>query len=186
MSGYEPKPHLRDPADHRIHATPHTARPADAWPLQRPPDAAIMAARHSAATQDPGWSQTFPATPDRISEARSFLAAILQGCALADDAILCLSELASNAVTHSRSRNAGGQFTVRVILWRGCVHIEVRDGGGPWTPQPDSDPAGGRGLLIVSQLAHRWGRSGDSQAGWTVWFDIDVTETADRNLEEGP
>jgi hypothetical protein len=43
-----------------------------------------------------GWSRSFPATPEQAGEARRFLAAILDGHP-ADDAILCLSELVTNA-----------------------------------------------------------------------------------------
>jgi len=191
MNAHQPKPQLRDLAYDDRPAAPRAARPTGALAPQPARAAALTAARHAAtppgtAMQDPGWSRTFPATPDRVREARSFLAAILHAWASADDAVLCLSELASNAVTHSSSRNAGGHFTVCVSIRHGYARIEVHDGGGPWTSQADSDLAGGRGLLIVSQLARRWGRSGNSHAGWTVWFDIDVPETAGRNLEEGP
>ena len=53
------------------------------------------------------------------------------------------------------------------------MRVEVRDQGGPWTPPALTDPGeqNGRGLAIVSQLAHAWGRSG-GEAGWTVWFEI--------------
>jgi integrase len=34
---------------------------------------------------------------------------------------------------------------------------------------------GGHGLLIVAQLTSNWGRTGDSAAGWTVWFEIDIS-----------
>jgi hypothetical protein len=37
--------------------------------------------------------------------------------------------------------------------------------------QPDEH---GRGLLIVASLARAWGRSGDSERGWTVWFEMDA------------
>ena len=60
-----------------------------------------------------GWSRSFPATPEQAGEARRFLAAILNGHP-ADDAILCLSELVTNATIHSRSRQPGGCLTVRV------------------------------------------------------------------------
>ena len=43
------------------------------------------------------WSRFFPASPPQIREARRFLATILDGCPAADDALLCLSELATNA-----------------------------------------------------------------------------------------
>ena len=61
------------------------------------------------------WSRTFPATPEQAREARRFLAAILDGRP-ADDAILCLSELVTNACLHSRSHQPGGRLTVRVQL----------------------------------------------------------------------
>ena len=35
------------------------------------------------------------------------------------------------------------------------------------------DDLHGRGLVIVSRLALRCGRSGDGQSGWRVWFEMD-------------
>jgi anti-sigma regulatory factor (Ser/Thr protein kinase) len=59
---------------------------------------------------------------------------------MADDVILCASELAANAAVHSRSRLPGGSFTVRAKIDPGhCARIEVDDNGGPWTPST-SDP----------------------------------------------
>jgi DNA-binding XRE family transcriptional regulator len=119
------------------------------------------------------WSRAFPASPPQIREARRFLATILDGCPAADDALLCLSELATNALVHSRSRESGGCFTIHAQRQGSQVRVEVRDQGGPWTPPALTDPGeqNGRGLAIVSQLARAWGRSGD-EAGWTVWFEI--------------
>ena len=119
------------------------------------------------------WSRAFPASPPQIREARRFLATILDGCPATNDALLCLSELATNAILHSRSRASGGQFTVHVQRQGDHLRVEVRDQGGPWTPPALTGPGeqNGRGLAIVSQLAHTWGRSGD-EAGWTVWFEI--------------
>jgi hypothetical protein len=73
---------------------------------------------------------------------------------------------------HSRSRRPGGLFTVRAVMNGDLVRVEVRDQGGPWTWLPRDAGPHGRGLLIVSQLAHSWGRSGDSATGWTVWFEM--------------
>jgi hypothetical protein len=57
-----------------------------------------------------------------------------------------------------------------------CLRVEVQDQGGSWTPRRTAhDAPHGRGLAIVGQLARDWGRSGDSQTGWTVWFEIDCS-----------
>jgi serine/threonine-protein kinase RsbW len=119
------------------------------------------------------WARDFPGTPEQAGKARRFLAAVLDSRLAADDAILCLAELASNACLHSRSRRPGGRFTVRATLNAGELRVEVRDDGGPWVwpAQPDEH---GRGLLIVASLARAWGRSGDSERGWTVWFELDA------------
>ncbi len=50
--------------------------------------------------------------------------------------------------------------------------MEVTDEGGPWGHEHDGDGQNGRGLLIVGELASRWGRD-EGGAGRTVWFEID-------------
>ena len=78
------------------------------------------------------WSRVFPAIPAQVREARQFLSAILDGRPLADDAIVCLSELVTNANAHSRSREPDGHFCVRVQLHGSHLRVEVSDQGGPW------------------------------------------------------
>lgn len=119
------------------------------------------------------WSRAFPASPPQIPEARRFLATIVEGWPVADDVLLCLSELATNAVLHSRSREPGGCFSIHVQLHRNHLRVEVCDQGGPWTSRALTDlgQQHGRGLDIVDQLARSWGRSGD-ESGWTLWFEI--------------
>jgi anti-sigma regulatory factor (Ser/Thr protein kinase) len=122
------------------------------------------------------WSRAFPAVPAQIREARRFLGGILAGCPAADDAILCLSELVTNASVHSHSRRPGGHFTIRAQIHSGRLRVEVQDEGGSWTwPVRHRDGQHGRGLLIVAQLARDWGRAGDSATGWTVWFVMDYS-----------
>ena len=82
--------------------------------------------------------------------------------------ILCLSELAANAVLHSGSRRPGGTFTVRIQSSPGAyIEIEVRDDGGPWLAAAPS-PGSGRGLDIVRALAAEWGIA-TGPTGRTVW-----------------
>jgi Histidine kinase-like ATPase domain len=119
------------------------------------------------------WSRDFPAVPPQAREARLFLAALLGGRRDADEAVLCLSELVGNACLHSRSREPGGRFTVRAQLRGEQLRVEVRDGGGPWAQSRYPDDLHGRGLVIVSRLARRCGRSGNGKSGWRMWFEMD-------------
>jgi len=121
------------------------------------------------------WSREFPAVPDQAREARRFLASILDGREASADAVLCLSELITNATVHSKSRQPGGLVTVRAQLRGPELRVEVHDQGGPWPPDTHPNEAlhqRGRGLLIVGGLACRWGRAGDATSGWSVWFEM--------------
>jgi Histidine kinase-like ATPase domain len=112
--------------------------------------------------------QVLPARPDQVRVARAFLATVLAGCPAADDAILCLSELASNSVLHSASRHEGGTFTIRAEMHSDYARIEVTDDGGPWNEHPRRDGYP-HGLDIVRALAADCGIDGDPHTGWTVW-----------------
>jgi anti-sigma regulatory factor (Ser/Thr protein kinase) len=117
--------------------------------------------------------RVFTAQPMQIAHARRFIAGVLSGFGAAEDIVLCVCELASNAVLHSCSREPGGQFTVRVsVSPGGRIRAEVVDRGGPWKPEPALDEEHGRGLLIVAALATRWGVTG-SEAGRSAWLELD-------------
>lgn len=114
------------------------------------------------------YLRTFPAVPGQVREARGFLADILVGCPVADDAILCLSELASNCVLHSASRQPGGRFTVRAEVGGNYVRIALHDNGGPWIHHRYGDERR-HGLDIVRSLAAESGVHGDAVTGWISW-----------------
>ena len=88
---------------------------------------------------------TYPGSAEQISVVRADLRVLLGGCPMADDVILCASELATNATLHSRSGMQGGTFTVRASIDLGhSVQVEIEDRGGPWTsarPSPTATTA---------------------------------------------
>ena len=115
---------------------------------------------------------TYPGTADQIRVVRADLRALLDDCPMADDVLVCASELATNAVLHSHSRLAGGTFTVRGKVSPGDYFwLEVEDEGGRWTPAV-ADPERGHGLDIIRTLADDWGIEGDHD-GRTVWVRFD-------------
>ena len=116
-------------------------------------------------------ASTYPGGPEHVRRVRADMRRLLDGCPVADDVILCVSELATNAAIHSDSRRSGGTFTVRTECRPGAdVRIEVEDGGGPWISLAP-DPSHGRGLGIVRALADDWGIS-TTPGGRAVWARI--------------
>ncbi|MFI5569550.1 SpoIIE family protein phosphatase [Streptomyces sp. NPDC051740] len=97
-----------------------------------------------------------PADPAVVAEARRTSTRQLARWGL-DDLVftteLVVSELVTNAIRH-----AGGPVRLRLIHERALV-CEVFDGGAtaPHLRHPRAMDEGGRGLLLVSQLAQRWG-----------------------------
>jgi two-component sensor histidine kinase len=85
--------------------------------------------------------------------------------------LLCVTELATNAMAHSHSGLPGGHFGVQIAIraeeW---VRVAVEDAGGPWEQHSiDDDAECGRGLQVVSALSAEMGIIGDG-SGRTVWF----------------
>ncbi|MEU0380476.1 ATP-binding protein [Streptomyces cyaneofuscatus] len=77
---------------------------------------------------------------------------------MAGDAALVVSELATNALLHGAIR--GRLFRVHLTLTEFVLRIAVSDPRGerlPCLQRPHDDDCYGRGLLIVAQLADRWG-----------------------------
>ncbi len=116
--------------------------------------------------------QVFPARPEQVGAARRLVAGLLAGTPVADDAILCVSELAGNCVSHSVSGYCGGTFTVRAEVHDGdYVWLEVTDQGGTWRRSvPDGRV---HGLEIVRRLASESGVAGSAFSGWEAWARLD-------------
>jgi anti-sigma regulatory factor (Ser/Thr protein kinase) len=91
---------------------------------------------------------------------------------VADDVILCASELAANAAIHSRSRLPGGTFTIRTAIRpEEYVLIEVKDNGGRWAPAT-SNRTEYHGLDIVRAVATECAIGGE-HTGRTIWARFD-------------
>jgi serine/threonine-protein kinase RsbW len=112
-------------------------------------------------------SRILAGQPSSVSEARSALCGFLGATPRTDDAELIVSELATNAVRHSASRD--GTYELRLEAKPGRLRIEVLDRGGSARAAVLGEPGeSGRGLLIVEALADDWGQEG--RAGLTVWW----------------
>jgi len=125
----------------------------------------------------------YPGSAEQISVVRADLGVLLGGCPMADDVVLCASELATNAVLHSRSGRQGGTFTVRASIAFGhSVQVEVEDRGGSWT-SATAEPDRYHGLDIIGALATDWGIIGDHIAR-TIWarFDWPTRHSAASSL----
>lgn len=107
------------------------------------------------ALQDWGW------LPAPTADAR----------AAAEDVLLVVSELVTNACLH-----AGGAQELRLRSSKKTVRLEVADAGPgrpePRTPHRGSRP-GGHGMYIIQRLCVDWGmvRNADG-TGKTVWAEI--------------
>lgn len=84
------------------------------------------------------------------------------------DAVQVSDELVSNACRHARSPR-----TCRLMNdGRGGFRIEVDDASPAPARVRRPDHTGGRGLLLVTQLATRWGTD-YRDGGKTVWAELD-------------
>jgi len=124
--------------------------------------------------------RAFPGRPDQIAHARDFTRRILGPCPVLDEAVLLVSELATNAIEHTATAR-GGSFHVTIYLGDSSLLIAVTDDGSNSTPMPahpmDTLAETGRGLELVELIADRWGHCGDEHSR-TVWFELSWPPTA--------
>ncbi|AZK98661.1 ATP-binding protein [Streptomyces tsukubensis] len=133
----------------------------------------------------PEFAMPFTSTPRGASLARRLVAVRLHewgipyGTTPHEAIVLISAELIANAVRHGHV--PGRDFHLRLrptSLPDPVARVEVTDTRGErLPPQPDAlvDPGleeGGRGLLLVSELAHRWGWHPRPEGpGKTVWAE---------------
>jgi hypothetical protein len=127
----------------------------------------------------PAESLRLPPEPESCQRARHFVQdriSAWQLDALRDSAVLCATELATNAVLHSREpfvltvRRAGDG--VRIEVLDNCPHhlpISTPDRGS--AVDLTSWGTAGRGMQIVANLAFRWGITTTDQEK-SVWVEV--------------
>ncbi|WP_045695013.1 ATP-binding protein [Streptomyces rubellomurinus] len=89
---------------------------------------------------------------------RAYLAALPTGDRYRDVAELLLGELFANAVQHSDAPD-DCLIEIRFAVINDRLRLEVHDGGSgrPTLRGASPDDEHGRGLLLVNELAERWG-----------------------------
>ncbi|MDK1476412.1 SpoIIE family protein phosphatase [Streptomyces sp. 549] len=134
---------------------------------------------------------TFEPVGRSVATARGFVRDTLQGWGLSDivdDAVVLTSELVTNAVVH-----AGTSAEVLCLRDAAGARIEVADRypdrevpiHDASRAHPGPDREGGRGLLLCSALATRWGVDYAS-AEKRVWFRLDLPQRSVGMRSSGP
>lgn len=125
-------------------------------------------------TGHPGYTETLPCEEASASAARRLVRTALDTWGLgvlADDSCVIVSELVTNSLDHTRSRN------IRVTVSRptpGWVRVAVVDKAPRTLPEmrtASASDTGGRGLVVVEALSDRWGTD---LLGWgkRVWAEL--------------
>ncbi|MFE9097807.1 ATP-binding protein [Streptomyces sp. NPDC007264] len=95
-----------------------------------------------------------------------------------DPARLVVAELAANAAVHGRFPGRSFRLTL-VVTASAVLRIEVADAQGDRLPTRTRAAGGppaasGYGLLLVEELANRWGVRCGPVPGKSVWAEIDL------------
>lgn len=132
-------------------------------------DIAVLIARLRRLDQDRRVSWTLPADPAAVRRARGLVRTQLAEWQL-DDLSYSTELLASEMITNALNY-ASGPIELRLLLER-TLFCEVLDRSAalPRLRHAADDDENGRGLVIVSQMAHRWG-SRRTAAGKVVWCE---------------
>lgn len=130
--------------------------------------------------------EKFPRAGVAVREARRFLSQVLSDWHVEnhlDDALLCLSELATNVVCHTDDHD--GYFVVEIVLSADRLRVTVHDSADdpPLMRRPNLDDLGGRGLVLVDALADKWGMAPRKPGGKSVWAELEVGSPANPEPE---
>lgn len=103
--------------------------------------------------------------------ARAFVRSTLREwgyAGLIDEVVLAVSEIVTNAVVHADSPSS-----LVILDCEGVLHLRLRDDDtrAPVVRHSDVGSTNGRGMVLVDNLAQRWGVERASR-GKVVWLDI--------------
>ena len=123
---------------------------------------------------DVRWEKAYPGLPATVSRVRRDVRAVLGACpeVVVDNVELVVSELANNAITHSRSGADGGTYTVRISHQATekvpYVWVEVYDQGSQsWDGIMHPEPT--HGLALIEHFS-TWMGSEDGPEGERVVY----------------
>lgn len=126
----------------------------------------------AAGVRGTAWEQAYPGDEGQLRCLRAECRPLLRNCPIADDVILLMSELGGNAVRHSRSREANGTFTARLLDVPGQYVLgEIEDGGSGWSGDLQRSARNASGLDLLLKLSEACGVSGDPSRR-VVWFRL--------------
>ncbi len=112
--------------------------------------------------------EVLPATTESPATARTLVRAELVGCneEVVTAAELMISELVTNTVMHG---SAPIRIEIRLDTFTVKATVTDSSSGLPVLTAAGMSNAHGRGLMIVSSLAHDWGIV-ECETGKSVWF----------------
>ncbi|MFE7776336.1 SpoIIE family protein phosphatase [Streptomyces sp. NPDC057445] len=162
-----PAPSLETVCDHVL-TTLLTHRPDD--------DIALLIARTRALHSDRVAAWDLEPDPSVVAQARRHATDQLGAWGLSDAAFtteLVVSELVTNAIRYGKP-----PIHLRLIHHDTTLTSEVFDSSNtaPHLRRARTYDEGGRGLLLVAQLAHRWGTR-HHPIGKTIWAEQNLTTT---------
>ncbi|HEX6468923.1 MAG TPA: SpoIIE family protein phosphatase [Streptosporangiaceae bacterium] len=134
-------------------------------------DIAVLLARLRRLDEDKRRAWTLPCDPAAVRRARGLVSTALCDWGL-DDLSYTTELLASELITNALRYASGQPFELRLLKEEGALICEVRDGSAelPRIRHASDEEESGRGLQVVSRMAHRWGTRRTPE-GKVVWCE---------------
>jgi serine/threonine-protein kinase RsbW len=110
----------------------------------------------------------FRGRPSSVAAARTFVRQAVHGCPRAEDLVLAVSEMATNAIAWSAAGN-GGSYVVRVRTASRWARVEVADPGPAPLPAAGGN---GWGLGIVAAFTDRSGSMVGPCEARVAWAEV--------------